>query len=252
MKGGGNQENIAFITLGMVEACAVFIRPPNTILYSWIKQTGVFFIVKPVRELRRLRAEMEHRHDRYRRHPVSRRHRSLRLDVKYPKENLFFRAKVIKDMSSYEFMIRYISDERFKGAFEKAQKMLGSVKREGGPIEIYVGQLLVSAVRMIRTSGKPLTDEELVEQFMDGHFIVHVHEVLHRMWQWESTFEENRRRSRKRASKREEMTVRDLSLWIRNIMYVKPQYTESVWKQFCEKYRMLNQQWRIKESAAIY
>lgn len=194
---------------------------------------------------------MEHKHDRYRRHPVSRRHRPLRLDVEYPKENLFYRSKVIKGMSSLEFITRYVSDERFKEAVEKANKIMGLVKSEGGPIEIYLGKLLQRTAKTIREGGRPFTDQAILEQFMDEHFIVHIHEILHRMWQWESTFEENRRRRRKRAQKREEITVRDLALWIRNIMYVKPPWADSVWEQFCKKYKLLSQRWHIKDSAAI-
>lgn len=194
---------------------------------------------------------MEHKHDRYRRHPVSRKHRPLRLDVEYPSENPFFRSKTVTGLSSYEFIMLYISNERFKEAVERARKMLGSVKREGGPIEIYLGKLLHRTAKTIRENGRPFTDEELIEQFMDEHFIVHTHEVLHRMWQWESTFEENRKRKRKRARKREEKTVKDLSLWIRNIMYVKPPYADSVWEQFCKKYKLLSCRWSIKDSAAI-
>lgn len=192
---------------------------------------------------------MEHKHDRYRRHPISRRHRPLRLDVEYPRENLFYRSKVIKSMSSLEFMTRYVSDERFKETVQKANKIMGLVKKEGGPIEIYIGKLLARTVRTIREGGRPFTDEELMKQFMDEHFIVHTHEILHRMWQWASTFEENRRRTQ-RTRKIEERTVTDLALWIRNIMYVKPPWADSVWEQFCKKYRMLNQQWHIKNSAA--
>ncbi len=192
--------------------------------------------------------EIEHRHDRYRSHPISRRHRPLRLDVEYPTKNIFFRQEVIANMPSWEFHWRYISDDRFKKTVQKARKIMGLVKKEGGPIEIYIGKLLARTARTIREGGRPCTDEEMIEQFMDEHFIVHVHEVLHRMWHWESTFEENRRRSRKRALKREELTVGDITLWIRNVLYVKPQYADSVWKQFCEKYRMLSQQWYVKET----
>ena len=187
---------------------------------------------------------MKHSHDRYRCHPVSRRHRPLRLDVEYPIVTPFLRHEAIVNMPTWEFHWRYVSDDLFKKTVQKARKIMGLVKREGGPIEIYLRVLLRRTAKTVRESKLPFTDQVLLEQFMDEHFIVHIHEVLHRMWQWESTFNENRGRSPlSQAGKVEEMTVTDFALWIRNILNVKPQYTDSVWKQFCEKYRMLNQHW---------
>jgi len=158
------------------------------------------------------------------------------LDVEYPSETSFFRSKIIKGMSSYEFLVRYISDERFKDVTQRAQKMLGSVKRMGGSIEIYIGKLIIWAAKTVKENRESFTDQTIIDQFIDEHFIVYTHELLHRMWHWESTFEENRRRSRKRAQKREERAVKELALWIRNIMYVKPPYADMVWDKFCKRY----------------
>ncbi len=166
----------------------------------------------------------------------------------YPREHFFYRIKAIKNMSSHDFISLYVSDKRFKKIVQEVNKTLGLIKKNGGPVEIYIGKLLHRTAKTVRGNGEPFTDQALLEQFMTEHFIIHIHEVLHKMWHWESTFGENRKRGRIR----EEMTVKDLSLWIRNIMYVKQPWADKCWEQFCKKYRMLSKKWKIAAPELTY
>ena len=140
---------------------------------------------------------------------------SLRLDVEYPTKHMLFRSDEFTRMSRFELAVNYLLYKRCREVLRRARNALASVWHTDGPVEIYTKNLLPETARIAREGKMPPTDQALLEYFMALHFIVYTHEILHRMWHWESTSEENSsRRSRWRGRKMEEGIVTELAFWI--------------------------------------
>lgn len=113
----------------------------------------------------------------------------------------------------------------------KIPQTIALVTKLGGPIEIYMDKLIDSVVEMNEANFKyPITDHEAAKRlildnikekygievrdeisddyiqsmcdimaipmFIFKHEWVYIHEILHRMWHWETTYRQNKRRDK--------------------------------------------------------
>lgn len=163
----------------------------------------------------------EHRHDHYNWHFVDTRHRSLKLNPSYPKINKIMRS------SSYlrlKMLAPYLVDRLIE---ENNLDKIGAVAdKRGGPLEIYLDKLLEDAAQLGYTHwgwdifddvkyDEELRDLASINLLLFFHGCYYIHEILHRMWHWESSHNQNKRRDRDK----EENIVTILSCAINTQLY---------------------------------
>lgn len=144
----------------------------------------------------------EHRHGHYNWHLVHTKHRPLRLDLDYPRVNKIMRSSSFRSLEMFApFLVdRLIKDHR-------VDKIGAMADQRGGPLEIYLDKLLedVTQLALIHWEWDVLNDTTHDEELRDlvtmsliyfCHSSYYIHEILHRMWQWESSHRENKKRDR--------------------------------------------------------
>lgn len=144
----------------------------------------------------------EHRHDHYDWHFVRTRHRPLTLGVIYPEVNKMMRSEAYLRLRIFS---PRLADQLIE---EHSIDNIGAaVDKRGGQIEIYLEKLFEDLVELGREhfqydvlndawyneGVRDFVSMTLFDFFHDDYYI---HEVLHRMWHWESSHRENRRRYR--------------------------------------------------------
>ncbi len=139
----------------------------------------------------------------------------LRLDVEYPTNHILFRISEFVNMSRLELAVNWILYKQYRELLRSVRIAMGAVLKIGGPIEIYIKNLLPVVAKVVRNVGLPFTDRVLLEQFLLLHSVVYIHELLHRMWHYESIFEQNsKRRSQELGKDKEEEIITEIAFWI--------------------------------------
>lgn len=144
----------------------------------------------------------EHRHDHYDWHFMRTKHRPLTLSVTYPEVSRMMRSAPLLRLKIFSPRLADQLIEKYN-----IDKIGATVDKRGGQIEIYLEKLFEDLVELGRehfqydilndawhNEGiRALASIALFDFFHDCYYI---HEILHRMWQWESSHRENKRRDR--------------------------------------------------------
>lgn len=144
----------------------------------------------------------EHRHGHYNWHFVHTKHRPLRLGLDYPRVNKIMRSSSFVSLKAFApFLVdRLIEDHN-------VDKIGAMADKRGGPLEIYLDKLLEDAVQLALTHwewdvfdntkhDEELSDLTIMILIYFCHSCYYIHEILHRMWQWESSYKENKKRDK--------------------------------------------------------
>ncbi len=144
----------------------------------------------------------EHRHSHYNWHFVHTKHRPLRLDVDYPEVNKMMRSSSYISLRLFAPFLADRFDEEYS-----VDKIGGMADKRGGPLEIYLDNLLEDAAQIghIHWDWDVFDSEKYDDDLRDllsmalfnfCHDCYYTHEILHRMWQWETSHKQNRKRDR--------------------------------------------------------
>ncbi len=194
----------------------------------------------------------EHKHGHYNWHFIDTKHRSLRLDIAYPEVNKILRSASYLSLKAF---MPFLADKLVEE--HRVHQIGATVDKRGGPIEIYMDKLVEDTIHMGHTHwGWDFLDSDCDEGtrdavsitlFMFFHDSYHIHEILHRMWHWETSHSQNK----KRDKKREEDVVMFLSYVITtqlyNHLFTPP--PDATWGRHKEMLKEMNQSQELEESS---
>lgn len=143
----------------------------------------------------------EHRHGHYNWHLVDTKHRPMRLDLVYPEVNMIMRSRSFLSLKAFA---PHLIDKLIKN--HGVDKIGATVSKRGGPVEIYLDKLLEDTTHLALSNwGCDVLDDTKHDDDSNDlisilvilfcHSSYYIHEILHRMWRWEGSYKQNRKRS---------------------------------------------------------